>query len=134
MSCFLHRIRLKEERRKKHLQGTGEPSAKVVYVCSGCGNSLFEAEKKFDAGAGFPSFWQHMGEGVEQKFLNTYGRERIQLLCSNCGQHLGHLFENKNTPTRLRYCIKHEAIEAVSTNVVGEQGSGHRKVSPADNF
>lgn len=117
MSCFLHRIRLKEERRKKRLQRAGGTSPKAVYTCSGCGNSLFEAEKKFDAGAGFPSFWQHIGEEVEQKFLNTYGRERIQLLCSNCGQHLGHLFENKTTPTRLRYCIKHEAIELVSEPV-----------------
>lgn len=112
MSCFLHRMQRKEERRRSRLHK--EENTAAVYQCSGCGNNLFEAEKKFDAGAGFPSFWQHIGEGVEQKFLDTYGRERIQLLCSACGQHLGHLFENKYTPTRLRYCIKHEAIMPVT--------------------
>ena len=119
MSCFLHRMQRKEEQRRSRRQK--EVEAAVVYQCSGCSNLLFEGEKKFDAGAGFPSFWHHIGEGVQQNFLNTYGRERIQLLCSNCGQHLGHLFENKNTPTRLRYCIKHEAIEAVANPAVGKR-------------
>lgn len=134
MSCFLHRMQRKEERRRNRLQGAEETSSGVVYTCSGCGNPLFEAEKKFDAGAGFPSFWQHIGEGVEQRLLTTYGRERIQLLCNNCGQHLGHLFENKNTPTRLRYCIKHEAIEAVFFDAIRELNSDPGKVSPPNSL
>ena len=119
MSCFLHRMQRKEERRKKQAEEAVKTLVKGVYACRGCGMALFEAEKQFDAGAGFPSFWQHIGEGVKQNFLDTYGRERIQLLCSGCGQHLGHLFENRKTPTRLRYCIAHEAIELTPEPVKG---------------
>lgn len=89
------------------LQNGGDRS---LFVCTQCGSALFEAGKKFEAGCGFPSFWLHLADAVEQKELNTYGRNRIQLLCRNCGQHLGHLFPNKHTPTGLRYCINAEAI------------------------
>lgn len=82
-----------------------------TYLCSRCGTPLFEAAKQFDAGCGFPSFWLHMGEQVRLNPLHTYGRERIQLLCNNCDQHLGHLFAHKQTPTQLRYCINAEAIQ-----------------------
>jgi peptide-methionine (R)-S-oxide reductase len=81
-----------------------------LYLCTACGHPLFEASKKFNAGCGFPSFWMHLDGGVLQKFLTTYGRERTQLVCSACGAHLGHLFPNKHTPTRIRYCINGEAI------------------------
>ena len=81
-----------------------------VYVCTGCGASLFEAAQGFDAGCGFPSFWQHMKGGVKLKLLTTYGRERTQLLCQSCNQHLGHLFPHKHAPTGLRYCINKASI------------------------
>lgn len=81
-----------------------------AYACSRCGEVLFDAAKKFDSRTGFPSFWQHVGDRVTQKQLTTYNRERIQLLCSGCGQHLGHLFPNKHTPTRVRYCINAASI------------------------
>ncbi len=84
--------------------------AEGVYRCSNCGSGLFEANKKFDAHCGFPSFWVHIEDHVELKQLSTYGRERIQLLCKSCGQHLGHLFENKLTPTKVRYCVTHDSI------------------------
>ena len=82
-----------------------------VYTCSNCRTILFEASKKFSVGSGFPSFWAQVGESVQHKPLSTYGRQRIQLLCSQCKQHLGHLFEDARTPTNLRYCINAEAIE-----------------------
>jgi len=81
-----------------------------TYVCARCGQPLFAADKQFDAGCGFPSFWLHLQGGVQQKKLDTYGRNRVQLLCSRCGLHLGHLFPNRHTPTRHRYCINAEAI------------------------
>ncbi len=90
--------------------------AQETYACTNCGNELFSAAAKFDSGTGFPSFWQHIDDHVKQQFLDTYGRERIQLLCSSCGQHLGHLFPNKKTPTGVRYCINKEAI-AISEEV-----------------
>ncbi|GHA64809.1 peptide-methionine (R)-S-oxide reductase [Pontibacter akesuensis] len=82
-----------------------------IYTCSNCGNALFEPEKKFDVGSGFPSFWAQVGEHVLHKPLDTYGRHRIQLLCSQCEQHLGHLFEDARTPTNVRYCINANAIK-----------------------
>ncbi|MFD2246749.1 peptide-methionine (R)-S-oxide reductase [Pontibacter ruber] len=82
-----------------------------VYTCSECGNVLFEAETKFDVGSGFPSFWSQVGDNVKHNPLNTYGRHRIQLLCSQCGQHLGHLFEDARTPTNMRYCINAAALK-----------------------
>ena len=97
-----------ERKQQRRLRPVAQASA--VYVCSRCGNDLFEEEKKFDSGTGFPSFWMHIGDHVRQQFLDSYGRERIQLLCSRCDQHLGHLFPNKHTPTNVRYCINAAAI------------------------
>jgi peptide-methionine (R)-S-oxide reductase len=116
MSCFLHRIERKQQRRQamsRSRQQPERPPEGGCYACSQCGNALFEEDKKFESGTGFPSFWAHKEEGVLQKELTTYGRQRIQLLCSGCGQHLGHLFPNKHTPSGLRYCINAAAIEKV---------------------
>lgn len=105
MSCFVNRMQRKQARRQNQIQ-----QAEDCYVCSKCGNRLFEADKKFDSRTGFPSFWMHIGEAVKENFLDTYGRERMQLLCRQCNQHLGHLFPNKHTPTKVRYCINADAI------------------------
>jgi peptide-methionine (R)-S-oxide reductase len=82
-----------------------------TYTCSGCGNTLFEASKKFDVGSGFPSFWEQIGENVVHRPLYSYKRYRIQLLCSQCGQHLGHLFQDSRTPTQVRYCINANSLQ-----------------------
>ena len=81
-----------------------------VYTCSNCGLILFEVKYKFDVGSGFPSFWEQVGENVKQNPLDTHGRERIQLLCNQCKQHLGHLFDDARTPTNVRYCINADAL------------------------
>lgn len=85
-----------------------------VYRCSRCHEVLFSAGHKFDSKTGFPSFWAHLAESVLQQPLHTYGRDRIQLLCRQCGQHLGHLFTDKRTPSQVRYCINAGTI-ALST-------------------
>jgi len=82
-----------------------------TYVCARCGNPLFAAAEKFNAGCGFPSFWMHLGNHVKLNPLDTYGRHRTQLLCAACGLHLGHLFPHKHTPTGLRYCINATTIQ-----------------------
>ncbi|HZH35917.1 MAG TPA: peptide-methionine (R)-S-oxide reductase [Flavisolibacter sp.] len=82
-----------------------------LYVCTACRQPLFDASARFEAGCGFPSFWKQKAGGIKLNPLRTYGRERIQLLCNNCGQHAGHLFPNRHTPTGVRYCVKKEAIE-----------------------
>gem|GEM_PF-1918456 len=104
-----HLPRLMESSLKK-TPSAKDSENKDSYVCSACGTTLFDAATKFDAGCGFPSFWQHHGNNVKHNFLQTYGRSRIQLLCNHCGQHLGHLFNSKVTPTGVRYCINGHAI------------------------
>lgn len=99
-----------------HKFEVSQPEVEGMYICTGCGAALFETDKKFDSGCGFPSFWLHIGEHVRQNELSTYGRARIQLLCSRCGAHLGHLFEHTLTPTQKRYCINAEAITLVKTS------------------
>lgn len=81
------------------------------YICSCCKERLFSAQHKFDSKTGFPSFWAHLDSQVKLKHLSTYNRERIQLLCLGCGQHLGHLFPDPRTPSQVRYCINAEAIQ-----------------------
>jgi len=66
---------------------------------------------RFDVGSGFPSFWDQVDDHVKLNPLDTYGRKRIQLLCNSCGQHLGHLFRDKRTPSELRYCINADRIK-----------------------
>jgi peptide-methionine (R)-S-oxide reductase len=98
---FKHRGRVEENEQDKG-----------VYTCSNCSQVLFYAKCKFDVGSGFPSFWAPAGEQqVQQNPLHTYGRHRIQLLCSQCKQHLGHLFQDARTPTNVRYCINAAALK-----------------------
>lgn len=106
MSCFVSRMQRKQQRRQRLPAHEQQES----WVCAGCNHTLFETDKKFEFGTGFPSFWQHIDDHVKQQFLDSYGRERTQLLCNRCGQHLGHLFPHKHTPSRLRYCINATAI------------------------
>ncbi|MCC9165394.1 peptide-methionine (R)-S-oxide reductase [Pontibacter harenae] len=96
--------------RNQKIEPTLQTEGQGTYVCSNCGNSLFLPEEKFDVGSGFPSFWGQIEDHVKHKPLDTYGRHRIQLLCSQCQQHLGHLFEDSRTPTNVRYCINADAI------------------------
>src|SRR5829696_4683137 len=96
--------------RKDNSPAKDSPESNSVYVCTSCNTILFEEAKKFNAGCGFPSFWMHNKNNVQLKLLQTYGRTRTQVLCNGCGAHLGHLFQNKQTPSGLRYCINEKAI------------------------
>ncbi|MBW3544496.1 MAG: peptide-methionine (R)-S-oxide reductase [Bacteroidetes bacterium] len=98
------------QRKQQRRRSSPAQDQQEKWVCSGCSHTLFETDKKFESGTGFPSFWLHIDDHVKQQFLDSYGQERTQLLCNQCGQHLGHLFPNKHTPTRLRYCINATAI------------------------
>lgn len=78
-----------------------------TYVCKACNTELFTSTTKFDAGCGWPSFYKSIDSSkiIEKKDL-SYGMVRVEVLCANCGGHLGHVFEENNgTPTNLRYCI-----------------------------
>ncbi len=79
---------------------------KGTYKCVCCGAALFSSEHKYDSGSGWPSFYQTVENApVGEVEDNSYGMRRVEVVCSECGAHLGHLFPDGPKPTNLRYCI-----------------------------
>jgi peptide-methionine (R)-S-oxide reductase len=77
-----------------------------VYTCAGCGTELFSSESKYDSGSGWPSFWTALAKDKITEIPDrTLGMERIEIVCKNCGGHLGHLFNDGPRPTGMRYCV-----------------------------
>ena len=79
-----------------------------VYRCRACDAELFRSDQKFESHCGWPSFFSPLaGEAIIEKVDRSMGMKRTEVLCANCGSHLGHVFEGEgyDTPTDLRYCI-----------------------------
>jgi len=84
----------------------------VVYRCAGCGQELFASDAKFESGSGWPSFFQPIGQDcVESHEDSSHGMRRVEVTCSRCDSHLGHVFPDGPRPRGMRYCINSASLK-----------------------
>jgi peptide-methionine (R)-S-oxide reductase len=86
------------------------------FVCANCGKKLFDSSTKFDSGSGWPSFYEAIDSGaIKTEIDKSHFMVRTEILCANCGGHLGHLFNDGPNPTGLRYCVNSLSIEVTES-------------------
>ena len=84
---------------------------KGVYVCAGCSMELFDSSSKFNSHCGWPSFDSALNEKISELKDTSHGMIRVEIVCSNCGGHLGHVFPDGPTQTGFRYCVNSLSLD-----------------------
>ncbi len=85
------------------------------YHCICCGNQLFDSSTKFDAGCGWPSFSQAVPGAINELTDRSHGMVRVETVCSQCGAHLGHVFDDGPSASGLRYCMNSASLNFTPT-------------------
>ena len=107
-----------EEYRVLREQGTEYPHSgaynshyeKGTYNCRGCNQPLYASDSKFDSGCGWPSYDQSIEGAIEYRKDSSHGMVRVEIVCSNCGGHQGHVFDDGPTASGKRYCVNSASI------------------------
>lgn len=120
MACFV----LREKGTERAFSGEfWDHHEKGTYHCAGCGQALFDSDHKFESGTGWPSFFQPAaGTSVREEEDDSWGMRRVEVLCTSCGGHLGHVFDDGPRPTGLRYCINSAALSFHPDSAAEVQG------------